>query len=222
MSTVRVLLADDHALVRAGVRALLEEIDGVAVVAEASDGRAAVALACVHRPNIVVMDISMPELNGIDAALQMKVECPETRVLLLSMHASDEFVQRAMKAGIAGYLVKNSAPLELRVAIETLMRGETYLTPRISQQVVAAFAPRTAAEGTSRIELLTPRQREILQLLAEGKSTKSMAFLLGLSVKTVETHRAALMDRLGIHDLAGLVIYAVRHKLVGLERRPAS
>lgn len=221
MRPVRVLLADDHAMVRAGVRALLEGIEGITVVAEASDGRAAVALARTHRPDIAVMDISMPELNGIDAGLQMKVECPETRVLLLSMHASNEFVHRAMKAGVSGYLVKDSAPLELRVAIETLMRGETYLSPRISRQVVAAFAPGGATEGTSRIDLLTARQREILQLLAEGKSTKAMAFLLQLSVKTVETHRAAIMDRLGIHDLAGLVIYAVRHKLVGLERRPA-
>lgn len=219
MSTVRILLADDHALVRAGLRALLDGMDGVTVVAEASDGREAVALARTHHPDVAVMDISMPELNGIDAGLQMKTESPSTRVLILSMHASNEFVHRAMKAGVAGYLVKDSAPLELKLAIETVMRGEAYLSPRIARQVMEGFAPGAANEGASRIELLSPRQREILQLLAEGKSTKAMAFLLQLSVKTVETHRAAIMDRLDIHDLAGLVIYAVRHKLVSVDRR---
>jgi DNA-binding NarL/FixJ family response regulator len=219
VSAIRVLLADDHALVRAGIHALLDAMEGVSVVAEASDGREAVALARVHRPDIAVMDISMKELNGIDAGVQIRAERPQTKVLILSMHASQEFVHRALKSGVSGYLVKDAAPLELRTAIETLMGGEVYLSPRISRQVVSGLAQRTDGVGEAPLESLTARQREILQMLAEGKSTKAMAFLLEVSVKTVETHRAGLMDRLGIHDLAGLVIYAARHKLVSLDPR---
>lgn len=219
MSVVRVLLADDHTMVRAGLRALLEGLQGIAVVAEAGNGREAVELARTHHPDIAVLDISMMEMNGIDAGVQIRAERPETRVLILSMHASQEFVQRALKSGVSGYLVKDSAPLELRTAIETLMRGEVYLSPRISRQVVSGLAERTGGVGEAPLESLTARQREILQMLAEGKSTKAMAFLLEVSIKTVETHRASLMDRLGIHDLAGLVIYAARHKLVSLEPR---
>lgn len=219
MSVARILLADDHALVRAGLRALLEGMPGVTVVAEADNGREAVELARKHRPDIAVLDISMMEMNGIDAGVQIRAELPATRVLILSMHASEEFVHRAMKAGVSGYLVKDSAPLELRLAIETLMRGQTYLSPRISRQVVTGFSKRDAPECEAPLEALTARQREVLQMIAEGKSTKSMAAALKVSVKTVETHRAGLMERLGIHDLAGLVIYAARHKLVSLEPR---
>lgn len=219
MSPVRILLADDHALVRAGIRAILEGCEGMSVVAEASNGRDAVELAKTHHPDIAVMDISMSELNGIEAGLRIKAARPETRVLILSMHASEEFVHRAMNSGVSGYLVKDSAPLELRMAIESLMRGETYLSPRISRHVVSGFANRASPGGEAPLESLTGRQREVLQLMAEGRSTKATAFLLKVSVKTVETHRAALMERLGIHDLAGLVIYAVRHKLVSTEPR---
>lgn len=219
MSVVRVLLADDHTMVRAGLRALLEGMAGITVVAEAGNGREAVELARTHHPDIAVLDISMMELNGIDAGVQIRAERPETRVLILSMHASREFVHRALKSGVSGYLVKDAAPLELRTAIETLMRGEVYLSPRISRQVVSGLAEGTGGAGEAPLESLTARQREILQMLAEGKSTKAMAFLLGVSIKTVETHRASLMERLGIHDLAGLVIYAARHKLVSLDPR---
>ena len=218
MTAVRVLLVDDHTLVRAGLRALLEAVEGVTVVAEAADGREAVALAALHRPDIVVMDITMRELNGIDAGMQIKQQAGATRVLILSMHASAEFVHRAMRAGVSGYLVKDSAPLELRMAIEALMRGETYLSPRIAGQVVSGFGG-AGADGNTSLDLLTARQREVLQMLAEGKNTKAMAHTLGVSVKTVETHRASIMERLDIHDLAGLVIYAVRHNLVSMERR---
>lgn len=219
MSEVRVLLADDHALVRAGVRAMLEAIEEVSVVGEASDGREAVALAREHRPDIAVLDISMRGLNGIDAGRQIKADRPETRVLILSMHASGEFVQRAMRSGVSGYLVKDSAPHELGSAIQALLRGETYLSPRVSSQLASAHDETAVDVRELSLEGLTARQREVLQLLAEGRSTRSTALLLDLSVKTVEAHRASLMDRLGIHDLAGLVIYAVRHKLVGIERR---
>ena len=218
MTAVRVLLVDDHTLVRAGLRALLEAVEGLTVVAEAADGREAVALAALHRPDIVVMDITMRELNGIDAGMQIKQQAGATRVLILSMHASAEFVHRAMRAGVSGYLVKDSAPLELRMAIEALMRGETYLSPRIAGQVVSGFGG-AGADGNTSLDLLTARQREVLQMLAEGKNTKAMAHTLGVSVKTVETHRASIMERLDIHDLAGLVIYAVRHNLVSMERR---
>jgi DNA-binding NarL/FixJ family response regulator len=219
MSAVRIVLVDDHALVRAGMRALLESIEGAIVIAEASNGRDAVALAKAHQPDLVVMDISMRELNGIEATVQIRSECAATRVLMLSMHTSGEFVRRAMKSGAAGYLVKDSAPLELRLALEALMRGETYLSPRISRHLVDGLNDSPMQSGETPLEALSARQREILQMIAEGKSTKAMAFALSLSGKTVETHRAALMDRLGIHDLAGLVIYAVRNNLVSLEPR---
>jgi DNA-binding NarL/FixJ family response regulator len=220
MSAVRVLLADDHAMVRAGIRALLEGLEGTVVVGEASNGRDAVALAKAHHPDIVVMDISMPELNGIEAAVQIMAERPATRVLILSMHTSGEFVRRAMGSGISGYLVKDSAPLELPMAIESLMRGEVYLSPRISRHLVqTGLKGNPGLAGDTPLESLSARQREVLQMIAEGKSTKAMAFALNLSGKTVETHRAALMERLGIHDLAGLVIYAVRKQLVSLEPR---
>jgi DNA-binding NarL/FixJ family response regulator len=215
MTRVRVLLADDHTLVRAGIRALAESLEGLEVVGEADNGRDAVALAKSLRPDLVIMDISMKELNGIDAAAQIVAEVPGARVLMLSMHTTEDFVRRALRAGASGYLVKDSAPLELRLAIEAIMRDETYLSSRVSKGVISSLA-----EGRSEsiIDTLTPRQREILQLIAESNSTKEIAFALALSVKTVETHRATLMERLGIHDVAGLVRFAVRHNLVSVER----
>jgi DNA-binding NarL/FixJ family response regulator len=218
VSAIRILLADDHALMRAGLRAMIESVPGQSVVAEAGNGREAVELAAVHHPDLAVMDISMSELNGIEAGIRIREENPATRVLTVSMHTSEEFVRRALKAGVSGYLVKDAAPGELQLAIEAIMRGEIYLSSRISRHVVSGMVDGPGA-AEQPLESLTPRQREVLQMIAEGKSTKAMAFALKVSVKTVETHRAALMDRLGIHDLAGLVIYAVRHKLVSLEPR---
>ncbi len=219
MRVVRILLADDHALVRAGIRALIEAVEGQTIVAEAANGREAVALAKTHRPDLVVMDISMSEMNGIEAGVQIRADNPACHVLMLSMHASEEFVRRAMKSGASGYLVKDSAPLELQRAIETVMRDEVYLSSRVSCHLVSGMDGGAGRQGEPPLESLTARHREVLQMIAEGKSTKAIAFVLKLSVKTVETHRAALMERLGIHDLAGLVIYAVRHKLVSLEPR---
>ena len=215
---MRVILADDHTLVRAGIRALVEAIEGVVIVAEADNGRDAVALYKTHRPDLLIMDISMKELNGIEATLQIRAENPEARVLILSMHATEDFVHRALKAGAAGYLVKDSAPLELRMALQAIQRGEPYVSSRVSQHLVAGVAQGRARADGSALDSLTPRQREILQLVAEGKSTKEIAFTLSVSIKTVETHRAALMERLGIHDVAGLVLFAVRHKLVSVDR----
>jgi DNA-binding NarL/FixJ family response regulator len=213
---IRILVADDHTLVLAGIRALLEEIEGVSIVGEAHNGRDAVALATAERPDLVVMDISMKELNGIEATVQIRAALPETRVLILSMHATEDFVVRALKAGASGYIVKDSAPLELRMAIEAIMRGENYISSRVSRHLVSGLAG-GVVQGQSSIDSLTPRQREILQMIAEGKSTKEIAFVLNVSGKTVETHRAALMERLGIHDVAGLVLYAVRNRLVSVD-----
>ena len=218
MSLLRVLLCDDHTLVRAGIRNLLLESTEAVVVAEADNGREAVALAREHRPDLVVMDISMRELNGIEATAQIRAEVPQASILILSMHTTEDFVRRALKAGASGYLVKDSAPLELKMAIEAIRRGETYLSSRVSRTLISGLVDGRPSQAESSIDALTPRQREILQLIAEGKSTKEIAFTLSVSVKTIETHRAALMDRLGIHDVAGLVLYAVRHKLVSIDR----
>jgi DNA-binding NarL/FixJ family response regulator len=217
VSAIRTLLADDHALVRAGIRALLRDIADVTIVAEADNGRDAVRLAIELTPDLAIMDISMKELNGIEAAAQMKAQSPGTRVLILSMHTTEDFVRRALKAGAAGYLVKDSAPLELTMAIEAVMRGETYLSPRVSRSLLSGLVDGRAAPGGSSLDGLSPRQREVLQLVAEGRSTKEIAFALAVSVKTVETHRAALMERLGIRDTASLVVYAVRNGLVSAE-----
>jgi DNA-binding NarL/FixJ family response regulator len=217
--TVRIVLADDHALVRAGIRALLQGIEGMAVVAEAENGRDALALCVQHRPDLAILDITMQELNGIDAAAQVKAACPATRVLILSMHSSEEFVRRAIKAGANGYLVKDAAPLELAMAVQAVMRDEVYLSPRVSRHVVAGLREGESGDPRrSSLDALSARQREILQMIAEGKSTKEIAFVLDVSVKTVETHRAAIMDRLGIRDVPGLVVYAIRNGLIQIER----
>jgi DNA-binding NarL/FixJ family response regulator len=218
MSAIRVLLVDDHTLVRAGIRALVLEIEGVCIVGEADNGRDAVAMAKRERPDLVVMDISMRELNGIEATAQIRTEIPEARILILSMHTTEDFVRRALKAGASAYLVKDSAPLELRMAIEAAMRGEIYVSSRVSRHLLTALGAGGGAPAETTLEALTSRQRQILQLIAEGSSTKEIAFNLEVSVKTVETHRASLMDRLAIHDIAGLVLYAVRNKLVSAER----
>ncbi len=218
MSPVRILLADDHQLVRAGIRSLVEGLESMSVVAEADNGREAVALAKAHKPDLVIMDITMKEMNGIEAMAQILSQSPAPRVLILSMHSTEEFVRRAMKAGAHGYLVKDSAPLELPLAIKAVMRGEIYLSSRVSRHVVSGLMRGPGGERPeSSIEALTARQREILQLVAEGKSTKEIAFALGVSVKTVETHRADLMLRLGIRDVAGLVVYAIRNGLIDID-----
>ena len=218
MTPTTVLLADDHTLVRAGIRSLIEELPEIRIVGETSNGREAVSLAFEHRPDLVVMDISMPELNGIEATMRIQEELPATRVLILSMHSSEDFVRRALAAGASGYLVKDSAPLELRLAMEAIGRGEVYVSSRVSGALLSSLRTGRPAPGNAPLDALTTRQREILQMIAEGKSTKEIAFTLEVSTKTIESHRAAIMQRLGIRDIAGLVIYAVRNNLVGLER----
>jgi DNA-binding NarL/FixJ family response regulator len=209
MKTIRILLADDHDLFRAGIRALLEDLVGIEVVAEAGNGREALRLCKAHQPDVALMDIMMPELNGLDATARLAMISPGTRTIILSMNAHEEYVLQALRAGAVGYLLKNISPTELEQAIRTVVRGETYLSPAISKHLIAAYLQRAGGE-TSSLERLTARQREVLQLIAEGNTTKAIARKLDLGPKTVETHRTQLMDALDIHDIAGLVRYAIR------------
>ena len=213
MKPIRVLITDDHTLVRAGIRSLLENMEGIEVIAEAGDGREALRLVRAHRPDVVLMDIAMPGLNGLEAAARIAKKFPNVRVIILSMHVNEEYVLQALRAGAAGYMVKGADAAELEIAIRAVARGETYLSPMVSKHVVTDYIQRISGE-TSPLELLTPRQREVLQLIAEGYSTKKIARTLKISVKTVETHRMQLMERLDIHDIAGLVRYAIRIGLV--------
>jgi DNA-binding NarL/FixJ family response regulator len=210
---IRVLLADNHTLVRAGLRALLQNIEGIQVVAEAGDGREALHLIAVHQPDLVLMDIAMPEMNGLEATAHVVKEFPQVRVIILSMHANEEYVLQALRTGAMGYVLKDAGIGELELALRAIASGETYLSPAVSKHVVADYVRRVGGESSS-LEQLTARQREILQLIAEGRTTKEIAQLLYLSVKTVETHRMQLMKRLDIHDVAGLVRYAIRMGLV--------
>jgi DNA-binding NarL/FixJ family response regulator len=216
MKSVRILLADDHTLVRAGIRSLLEELPDVRVVAEAGDGREALALIEAHQPDIALLDIAMPGLNGLDVASRVANDFPFVRVIILSMHATEEYVLRALRAGAAGYLLKDAATPELGLALAAVVRGETYLSPSVSRHVTE-YIRRVGETQISSLERLTPRQRDVLQLIAEGHTTRGIAQTLGISVKTVETHRAQLMERLDIHDIAGLVRYAVRMGLVFID-----
>lgn len=211
---IRILLAEDHTLVRAGIRTLLNRLEGMEVVAEASDGQEAVKLARRENPDLVVMDIAMAGLNGLEATRRIRRESPDCRVLILSMHANEQYVYQALQAGASGYLLKDAATEELELAIQAAMRGQTYLSPRISRQLVEDYLKHGESNPADQ---LTPRQREILQLIAEGQSTREIAERLHVSVKTVETHRAQLMDRLDIHDVPGLVRFAIRTGVISAE-----
>jgi DNA-binding NarL/FixJ family response regulator len=209
---IRVVLADDHNLVRAGLRALLEDVPDVEVVGDYADGREALAAVVEKRPDVALLDIGMPGLSGLDAAARIADEAPGTRVVIVSMHGNERFVAQALAAGVAGYVMKDACADELPVLLRAVVRGETYLSPAISKRIVEAM--RATRGGDEAEGPLTPRQREILQLLAEGKNTKEIAHMLAVSAKTVETHRAQIMARLDIHDVPGLVRYAVRTGLV--------
>ena len=216
MEPISVLLADDHNLVRAGIRALVEKLPEVSVVAEAKDGREALRLVRDSNPDLVLMDIAMPGLNGLEATARISREFPSIRVIILSMYANDEYVREAINAGAYGYLVKRSAATELERAITAVARGEKYFSPLVSARVNRDSGGRLTVDR-GWIERLTPRQREILQLIAERHSTKDIASILNISIKTVETHRAQLMERLDIHDVPGLVRFAIRSGLVSLD-----
>lgn len=213
MESIRVILADDHPVVRAGVRKLLEGLAVVDVVAEADDGRAALRLIQTHQPDLVFMDISMPRLRGLEAAEFIAKDFPGVRIIMLSVHKNEEYVGLALRAGAAGYLLKDAEPDEYKRAIETVVRGGLYLSAEVMKQVVESFVE-NADSPQSPLDQLTLRQREILQLIAEGKKNREMAEMLHVSVKTIETHRTQLMKQLDIHDIAGLVLFAVRTGLV--------
>lgn len=211
----RVLLVDDHPMVRAGLRAVLAGMAGVEVAGEAADGVEALAETARLAPDIVITDIGMKGMNGLELAARLQTDHPATRVIILSMHDGEEYVARALKNGASGYVLKEAAPLELELALRAAMAGHVYLSPRTSRQVVDGMLGQR--DGTTSLAALSPRQREILRLMAEGNATKEIAYSLGISVKTVEAHRAQIMERLEIRDLAGLVRFAVRHGLVSVE-----
>jgi DNA-binding NarL/FixJ family response regulator len=211
---IRIMLADDHTLVRAGIRALLEKLPGVVVVAEASDGREVFELVQQHHPQVILMDISMPGLNGLEATARVIREFPKVRVIILSRHDNEEYFWQALKLGASGYLLKKAATAELSAAIHRVIGGEIYLTNEISSRLVKRFPSQQEANARHPLEQLTDRQREILQLIAEGQTTKAIALILKVSPKTVEYHRAKLMERLGIHDIPGLVRFALRMGLI--------
>lgn len=214
---IRVLLADDHPIVRAGIRTELERMPEVQVVGEAGDGREALDLVKTHQPNIVFMDISMRGLNGLEATARIVREFPQVRVIILSMHQNEEYFWQALKAGAAGYLLKKAATAELAIAIRQVAGGEIYLTREISNRLVKRLPLQQISYQKSPLEQLTDRQREILQLIAEGQTTKAIALILKISPKTVEYHRARLMERLNIFDIPGLVRLALQSGLISQE-----
>ena len=207
--SIRVLLADDHEIVRHGLKALLVQ-RGFNVVADVSDGLEAVESARTLRPDVAVLDYSMPAMNGLNAARRIMQVSPETKTLLLTMHAEDRLVLESLRAGISGYLLKSRAALELYEAINEIQRGNTYLSPAISGTVVKAYVAGMETPENA----LSPREQAVLQLIAEGKTTKEVAVILGIAVKTAESHRTNIMTRLGIHDTAGLVRHAIRTGLI--------
>jgi DNA-binding NarL/FixJ family response regulator len=210
---IRVLLADDHKLVRAGFRAMLNSLGGVEIVGETGDGREALEMIRTERPDVALLDITMPGLTGIEVATRVAGEIPTVRIIILSMHTSEDYIARAVRANVSGYLLKNADPVELELALRAAVNQEMYLSPSVSKQLVEDYTRRLGEND----EPLTARQRETLQLIAEGKSTKEIAVILGLSVKTVETHRKELMERLGIHDIPGLVRYAIRVGIINAD-----
>ena len=209
MKPIRVLLADDHTLVRAGLRKLLESLPEVEVVGEADDGRKALVLAAELQPDVVLMDLSMPGLNGLEATARLTKSWPKIRVLVLSMYQNEEYVRQALRNGAVAYLLKDAAPRELAQALQTVLAGETYLSPSVSK-CVAGGDTRALRSTPAPNEQLTPRQLDVLRLVAEGFSSKEIARQLDVSVKTVDSHRTSLMKQLDIHEVTGLVRYAIR------------
>ena len=215
MRKIRVLLADDHQLMRSGIRLMLEREADLSVVGEAGDGREAVALAKSLRPDVVVMDIGMANLNGIEAAQQMTGDRPEIAVVMLSMHSDESYVLRALKAGARGYLLKDSAEADLIKAVHAVAGGKSFFSPAVSKVLLDDYVRKLRRSGTEdAYDLLTPREREVLQLIAEGKSNKDIANLLNLSVYTVESHRSNLMEKLNVRGLPELILYAVRKGII--------
>ena len=215
MNPIRIMLADDHTVIRKGLRALLERQDGFTVVAEAADGREAVETAASLGPDVAVMDIGMPNLNGIEAARRITERRPETAVVILSMHADESYVLRALKSGARGYLLKDSPEEDLINAIRAVHQGKAFFSPEISKMLAEDYMRQMRQRGVEdSYELLTPREREILQMLGEGKSNKDVATKLNLSLHTVETHRGNILEKLNLHGMAEMILYAVRKGIV--------
>jgi DNA-binding NarL/FixJ family response regulator len=210
----RIVLVDDHTLVRAGLRALIETIPEMSVIAEAGDGRGGLAAVQAHRPDVLVTDVTMGDMTGLELTERVRAAFPEIRVVILSMFATDEYVIRALKAGASAYLLKDAAQQELEIALRAALRGETYLSPGASKRLVERV---TGAAAPTPLDSLTPRQREILRLIAQGVPAKEIAHRLGVSRKTVDAHRAQIMERLEIADTAGLTRFAIREGLVSSE-----
>ena len=206
---IRIVLADDHVLVRQSLKSLLER-EGFQVVAEASDGQQAVRDVASLQPDVAIMDISMPTINGLNAAREMSRSSPKTKTILLTQHDESQYIREALEVGVKGYVLKNQVANDLLVAIQQVTRGQVYLSPGVSSAVIAAYQSKSEKSKNP----LTLRERQVLQLIAEGKSTKDVASLLGVSVKTAESHRTRLMQKLDIHETASLVLYAVRHGIV--------
>lgn len=216
--SISVFLADDHAVVRDGLRALLEAQPDVRVIGDAANGRETVRKVAQLCPDVVILDIAMPELNGIEAAREISEVCPDTQLIILSMHATTEHIFRALQAGVRGYLLKESAGIEVVNAVRAVHTGQRYLSQKISDRMVDDYIhQRQSAQAESPLARLSPRERGVLQLVAEGKSSAQIADTLSLSPKTVETYRSRLMHKLGISDLPGLVRFAIQHGLTPLE-----
>jgi DNA-binding NarL/FixJ family response regulator len=214
MKKVRVLLVDDHAILREGIKALLEKQENIEVVAEAANGREAISKVAQFRPDVVVLDISMPLMDGLEATRQMKKESPDVKILVLTMHDDEEYFLQLLRAGASGYVTKRTVSRELVSAIEAVYRGESFFCPSMARSLLSNYL--RLAKNTEHIEQeeLTPREREIVKLIAEGHTNQQIAGLLHRSVKTIESHRANILRKLGIHDSTGLVKYAVRKKLI--------
>ncbi len=217
MST-RIILADDHGIMREGLRALLEKQPGIEVIAEAENGRTTVELSRELKPDVVIIDISMPDLNGIEATRQIVAESPGVKVIALSMHSDRKFVREMLSAGASGYMLKDSAFEELDKAISTVNDNQTYLSPGVADTVVKDYLGKIVTDNSAASIALTNREREVLQLFAEGKTTKQIASLLFVSIKTIETHRKQIMDKLGLNSIAELTKYAIREGLTSLEK----
>jgi two-component system response regulator NreC len=214
-TTIRVLLADDHTVVRKGLRLLLESYPEFTVVADAADGREAVALAEHHRPDVVVIDVAMPVLNGIEAARQILTKLPKTSIVFLSMHSDEGYVLKGLKTGARAYLLKDSAEYDLINAVKAVREGKAFFSPAISKMLVEDYVRQMREKQVEdSYELLTTREREILQLLAEGKNNKDVANLLNLSLYTVETHRSNIFEKLNLHSTAELILYAIRKGVI--------
>ena len=217
MTNIRVVIADDHGIVRAGIRSIIQKMDGIDVVGEAVNGSEALELAEKMQPDVFLVDISMPVMNGLEVTVRVTKAFPKVRVIIFSMHTSEEYVLQALRSGAMGYLLKDAEANEIEFAIRAVADGATYLTPSVSQHVIEAYMHRLGSDVVV-TDVLTSRQREILQLIAEGNALKVIANKLGLSVKTVETHRMRLMERLQIFEVAGLVRYAIRNGIISSEQ----